>query len=218
MSDLVLTVTVPEMGAVFGLLRDLVQATERLSSAIEVSNARLETRVDVVQTLDDRWLDNHGLGDLVNAAIEASPEPCVPKVHLCAAKVQRETAVWTQDRKAVLRMGYPTGVPVDALFEQINALPGAPVARKRIAIQAAKMGLSRPVRTDAPAPVAGPEPVAPISALAAALLNEFDVVTYATALKWAGERGLAGDAVMKMDVVNAKRRVLGLKPFKIEGR
>ncbi len=119
---------------------------------------------------------------------------------------------WTAERKTLLTRDYPRGASIDRLHAALSALPGAPIRREAIAVQAAKMGVKRPQPTVRKAPALAPVPRGPSPALDA---GGCQVVTYATALKWAGERGLASRDTMELDVVNRKREQLGLPPFRI---
>jgi hypothetical protein len=51
--------------------------------------------------------------------------------------------VWTPERNAILRRDYPTGVLTDVIWKAVSCLPGKPVAKKRVAVQAAALGLKR---------------------------------------------------------------------------
>jgi hypothetical protein len=48
------------------------------------------------------------------------------------------------ERDAVIRAGYPSGVPIEELWKQINALPGLQYEMGRISTRANEMGLRRP--------------------------------------------------------------------------
>lgn len=77
---------------------------------------------------------------------------------------------WSPERIEVLRRRYPCGDDLDAIFAEVNALPGPPIARDRIAIKAGSIGLKRPPKESAletrdtkrgdgsEIPVATPEP------------------------------------------------------------
>lgn len=92
---------------------------------------------------------------------------------------------WNPERDAVLRRDYPAGIAIDVIHAAVMALPGKPVARDRIAIQAAKIGLKRPAKLTPPAAVESQPAPPPVAAH-----NEM----IATAM-WTPER----DAIVRED-------------------
>lgn len=110
--------------------------------------------------------------------------------------------IWTEERKAVLRRDWPAGRNVQAIFDDLCALPGAPVpSATRVGIQAAQMGLRRP----AAASVASAASLDPI------------MTDRETALRWGAERGMDAH-VLDLAAVNGKRRALGLRLFEVPGK
>ena len=150
----------------------------------------------------------------------------------------RRIMYWSAERTALLREGWPKGTSTRDLGRAINALPGATVPLRRIAIRASEIGLRRPdgftgtwsrqpkIEVPAPPPYAPPpvppSPPSPPSsppvpkpnpAVALPVIDGVQEAGAEAIRQWAGERGLPFDRLEDLDRVNAKRRQFGLKPF-----
>lgn len=110
-----------------------------------------------------------GLPTTAKPAVKPAPKPRVPKV-------------WSEERLAVLRRGWPAGEAAEALLAEVNALPGQPVPHAKAVtdrayllrlrrsddflaalrvVKTAQMQAGRKPR--APAPLAPPAPPAELS-------------------------------------------------------
>lgn len=106
-------------------------------------------RVEVVLTADSALLD--ALRALAGAQRPAAAKsgnglwlkPESPAQDgVAAAPREPRRLVWTDERNALLREGYPAGVPVPDLLARLETLPGAPVAGdKAVMAQARYLGL-----------------------------------------------------------------------------
>ena len=136
---------------------------------------------------------------------------------------------WSEARLEVLRRAWPLGVPTTEILALVNDLPGPAITSfGAIDAKARTLQLHRPtmavrlaVRQAQAAPAECEKPAAAPTvkqAVPSAVPAPEGVlcVTYATALAWAGQRGLAPvrDG-MDLDQVNRKRVALGLPPFRI---
>ena len=79
-------------------------------------------------------------------------------------------SLWTEERLAVLRAGYPAGESLDELTVAVNALPGNPITRGGVAVKAKNCELKRinprgapyrPRQVKPPAPPPVPRPAIP---------------------------------------------------------
>jgi hypothetical protein len=137
-------------------------------------------------------------------------------------------------RDAIILREWPLGTDTLAIERMLNDLPGVPFPHKRIAVQAAALGVKRPagfrparsVKAPAPEPVAASSSPLPAQPPASnpAPAPDFPAdeasgkcrVTYAQLLAWCQSRGIAFDGT-QVDAINVRRAKAGHAPFVIVG-
>lgn len=118
-----------------------------------------------------------------------------------------EARMWTPERNAVVRRDYPTGVSIDTILEQLNALPGKVVPRERVAIQAGKLGFNRGGLIRPPPPPA--VDLSPLSALGAVTERKPAPIAPAPAPK---SQVAAPQPRSRMEALAAVSRAISEKP------
>jgi hypothetical protein len=195
--------------------------------AVDPIVVRIELSPAVAALLDALIAPRPVLPPVVRVAVQDAPDsvlepavaapkaaPPAPPAASAPPKPQKlpdDLPLWTKARCDVIRGEWPKGTDVHTVHRMLEALPGRPVPVARIAIQAAALGVRRPL--PAPAPARDPTPPKPAPSSADSAFVE---ANYATVFAWAGQRGLATTREgFELDRVNAKRIELGLAPFRI---
>jgi hypothetical protein len=84
--------------------------------------------------------------ELQRATVPSQPAKPIPDVapSVAAANWDKEGAVTTEARKALLRELWPAGYHVQAILERFNALPGRQIDSVRLGQLASQLGFQRP--------------------------------------------------------------------------
>ena len=121
-------------------------------------------------------------GDLLREARAGEPAPVMAAEGRPSAPSNPavgDQRVWTPERQAIVRRDYPAGIAIDDILRAVNALPGKPIHRDRIAIQASKMHLRRPANAPTAATsmlLAAPAAIAPASPIGGMWTPERDAI------------------------------------------
>jgi hypothetical protein len=159
------------------------------------------------------------------AAEQPKPaEPAKP-VQQRAIPAPKVPLRWTVERIPEARRLYQSGAEMDDIIAALTALPGSMIGESDISIFAAARGWTRGrVKSEpapAPAPAVPPAPRAvaapkPAAVSVPAKIGDAQPVPASgpQIIQWAGERGIiVSGRDVPMDLINAKRRHLGMPPF-----
>lgn len=122
--------------------------------------------------------------------------------------------LWHPARCEIIRRDYPAGVPTGVIQQRLNALPGRFVPRDRIAIQACRLGLSRPSGFSSAHAPAAPVPAAP-APTAWGVFAAPDVapsIPAPAAADPAASLSISGAAVVPEPPTSAPKRVAAVDP------
>lgn len=134
--------------------------------------AEISRLLDIPRGSINAWASMHGWrqerdamasGDPAAAEPVRDAEPPKPPRHAHGLSENGgKPGTWTSEREGLLRRLYPSTMPVEEIFQELNLLPGPPVASLGATLaQAKKLGLTRkqpPRLDDAIPPPKGTEP------------------------------------------------------------